>query len=298
MPYTLLPLLAVLIWSGNTVVSKMAAGAIAPAEINFYRWLLAALLLTPLALRGTLRNWPAIRPHLGKIVVLGLSGMVVYQGLGYYAAYLTTATHMGIIASLAPVMALALAVPLLGQRMSLGVLVGAALSIVGVLVVVSSGSLAQLLASGIGMGDGLMLLAMLAYTLYAVLLKKWRIHGVPALQLLYLQVLVAVIGLFPVYLFSAKTGLSAANVPLVLYAGVLASVLAPFLWMHAVANIGPSRATMFFNLLPLFTAVIAAVFLDETLALYHLAGGVLTVGGVLVAELWKPRRKAVATCAA
>ncbi|MGT2489611.1 EamA family transporter [Cupriavidus basilensis] len=70
-----------------------------PAEISFYRWLLAALLFTPLALRPVLRNWPAIRPRCGRIAVLGLLGMVAYQCLAYYAAYMTTATHMGIIGS-------------------------------------------------------------------------------------------------------------------------------------------------------------------------------------------------------
>ncbi|MBL8509476.1 MAG: EamA family transporter, partial [Chitinimonas sp.] len=75
------PLLAVLIWAGNTVVNKLAAGAIYPAEIGFYRWLLAGLLFTPFMLRPVLRNWPAIRPHLGKLVVLGILGMATYQSL-------------------------------------------------------------------------------------------------------------------------------------------------------------------------------------------------------------------------
>lgn len=75
------PLVAVLIWSVNTVVSKMATGVIGPAEISFFRWLLAALLFTPFALRPVLRNWPAIRPQLRKIIVLGLLGMVVYKAL-------------------------------------------------------------------------------------------------------------------------------------------------------------------------------------------------------------------------
>ena len=75
------PLLAVLIWSANTVVSKLAAGAIGPAEISFYRWLLAALLFTPFTLGPMLRDWSAIRPQLGRIFVLGLLGMVIYQCL-------------------------------------------------------------------------------------------------------------------------------------------------------------------------------------------------------------------------
>lgn len=292
------PLLAVAIWSGNTVVSKMAAGTIAPAEISFYRWLLAALLFTPLALRPVLRNWRAIRPQLGRIAVLGLLGMVIYQSLAYYAAYLTTATHMGIIGSLTPMMVLALSILLLGQRLTAGAVAGSLVSIAGVAVVVSSGDLGALLKSGANMGDGLMLLAMLAYAVYVILLKRWGMKEVPALQLLYLQIVFAVIALLPLYLLTPRMGLSAANLPLIGFAGLGASMLAPLVWMHTVAHIGPSRASMFFNLIPLFTAVIAAVVIGESLAAYHAVGGVLTVAGVLLAELWKAplrQRRALAS---
>jgi drug/metabolite transporter (DMT)-like permease len=141
-----------------------------------------------------------------------------------------------------------------------------------------------------------MLLAMLAYAVYVILLKRWGMKNVPALQLLYLQIVCAVIVLLPLYLLSPKTGLSAANLPLVGFAGLGASMVAPLLWMHTVAHIGPSRASMFFNLIPLFTALIAAAVIGESLAAYHAVGGVLTVAGVLLAELWKAplrRRRAV-----
>lgn len=281
------PLLAVLVWSGNTVVSKMAAGSIAPAEISFYRWLLAAALFTPLALRPVIRNWANVRPQLGRIAVLGLLGMVIYQSLAYYAAYLTTATHMGIIGSLTPLMVLGLSIVLLGQRLTAGAVTGSLLSIGGVLVVVSSGRPSVLLHSGTNLGDALMLLAMLSYAVYVILLKRWGMKKVPALQLLYLQIIAAVIALLPLYLLTPRLGLSAANLPLIGFAGLGASMIAPLIWLHTVARIGPERASMFFNLIPLFTAVIAAAILGERLSAYHAVGGALTVAGVLLAELWK-----------
>ena len=91
------PLLAIFIWAGNTVVNKLAVGSIFPAEIGFYRWLLAAILFTPFMLKPVIANWALIRPNLGKITVLGVLGMAVYQSLAYYAASLTSATNMGII---------------------------------------------------------------------------------------------------------------------------------------------------------------------------------------------------------
>ena len=279
------PLLAIFIWAGNTVVNKLAVGVIFPTEIGFYRWLLAALLFTPFMLKPVFANWALIRPNLGKIAVLGVMGMVVYQSLAYYAATLTTATNMGIILSLMPLMSLTAAIISLGQRLTYGALVGAVLSFGGVVVVVSAGNLDALLQHGVNLGDGLMLVSTLSYAIYSTLLKKWQLR-LPPLVLLYLQVLVAVVVLFPLFLVSSKEGLSAANIPLVLYACLLASMLAPLAWMHSIKTLGPSRTTLFFNLLPLITVLIAAVVLKEELALYHLVGGLLTLGGVILSERW------------
>lgn len=284
MNYTF-PLLTILIWAGNTVVTKMSAGAIFPAEIGFYRWLLAGLLFTPFVLPQVWRNRAAIRPHLGKLFVLGVLGMAVYQSLAYFAASITSATNMGIILSLMPLMSLTLSIAWLGQRLTFGALFGALVSFVGVLEVVSAGQPTALLQQGLNHGDLLMLVATLAYAVYSCLLKKWQLR-LPPLQLLYLQVLVAILVLLPLFLMSPKTGLTANNLGLVLYACVLASMIAPLLWMRAVQRLGPSRTTLFFNLLPVLTAVIAALLLDERLASYHLYGGLLTLAGVVLAERW------------
>jgi drug/metabolite transporter (DMT)-like permease len=280
------PLLAIFIWAGNTVITKMSAGAIFPAEIGFYRWLLAGMLFTPFMLKPVIAHWSAIAPNLGKVFILGVLGMAIYQSLAYFAASMTTATNMGIILSLMPLMSLAMAIACLGQRLTAGALAGAVLSLIGVLVVVSSGSLAVLMEHGVNLGDGLMLIATLAYALYSTLLKKWQLR-LPPLVLLYLQVLVAVVVLFPLFAASPKIGLTPQNIPLVLYACLLASMVAPLAWMQAVVRLGPSRTTLFFNLLPLMTALIAALVLREQLAMYHLVGGALTLGGVIVSERWR-----------
>ena len=289
------PLLAIFIWAGNTVVNKLAVGSIFPAEIGFYRWLFAALLFTPFMLKQVIAHWPQIRPNLGKIFILGVLGMAVYQSLAYYAAARTSATNMGIILSLMPLMVLTLSIISLGQRLTAGALVGAVLSFFGVLVVVSSGSLGTLLDQGLNLGDAMMLVATLAYAIYSTLLKKWQLR-LPPLQMLYMQVLVAIVVLFPLYLASPKVGPTVHNMGLVLYACVLASMIAPLAWMKAVASLGPSRTTLFFNLLPLITALIAAVVLKEQLHAYHLIGGALTLGGVILSERWTtPLRKTCTT---
>ncbi|QXG33496.1 DMT family transporter [Pseudomonas viridiflava] len=280
------PLLTIFIWSVNTVITKAASEVIFPSEIGFYRWLLAGLLFTPFMLLPVWRNRAAIRPLLGKIVVLGALGMAVYQSLAYFAAGMTTATNMGIIQSLVPVMALGLSIACLGTRLTWGALLGAVISFAGVIVVVAAGNLTGLIDQGMNRGDAIVLFAAAAYALYSMLLKKWQLR-LPPLHLLYMQILVAIVVLFPLFILSPRTGLNASNIALVLYAAIPTSMLAPWLWMTSIMRLGPSRTTLFFNLMPIATALIAAVALDEQLALYHLYGGALTLCGVILAERWK-----------
>ncbi|GFM51554.1 membrane protein [Pseudomonas cichorii] len=280
------PLLTILIWAANTVITKASSLVIFPSEIGFYRWLLAGLLFTPFMLRPVWKNRALIKPVLGKIVILGVLGMAVYQSLAYFAAGMTTATNMGIIQSLVPMMALGLSIACLGNRLTFGALLGAVLSFAGVVVVVSAGNLNALVEQGINRGDAMVLVAAAAYAVYSTLLKKWQLC-LPPLQLLYLQILVAIIVLFPLFILSPRTGLNMSNIPLVLYAAIPTSMLAPWLWMTSIMRLGPSRTTLFFNLMPIATALIAAAFLGEQLALYHLTGGALTLCGVILAERWK-----------
>jgi drug/metabolite transporter (DMT)-like permease len=89
-----------------------------------------------------------------------------------------------------------------------------------------------------------------------------------------------------------RVGLNLHNLPLVGFAGTMASIVAPLLWMMAVQRLGPSRSSMFFNLTPVFTAAIAAVVLHEKLGAAQWLGGALTIVGVLLAERWtRPLRR-------
>lgn len=282
------PMLAVLSWAGNTVITKMSASNIEPTEIGFYRWLFAWLLLTPFVLRPTLRNWWRIRPHLGKIFIMGTLGMAMFQSLMYFAAQYTSAANIGIIQALIPALALVLAIMVLKQRLTAAAVIGATTAFIGVLLVVSNGEVLQLLHQGVNRGDALMVGAVLSYALYSTLLKHWQIE-IPALQMLYLQMLAAIIVQLPLFLLQPKTGLNLDNLPLVLYACLAASMIAPLAWMHGVRLMGPSRIAIFFNLMPILSLFIAALTLGETIEAYHWIGIAIILLGVFLAERWKSK---------
>lgn len=281
-----LPIVTVLIWASNTVVTRLAADAIDPWVISFDRWLLAGLVLTPFLIRRVWRARRAIRPHLAKLALLGLFGMVMYQGLAYFAAHTTTATNMGIIASLIPLLTAGLSALLLGEPPTMGMLGGGALSLLGLVVLITAGHPAALLAGEIHGGDAIMILAVAVYAAYGVLLRRWAIP-VGTWESLFVQIWFAILFLLPGYLLAPASPITPRNLPLILFAALPTSILAPYLWMLALQRLGPNRTSVFVNLMPVFTALIAIVALGEALQDFHLVGGALALAGVVAAQQFR-----------
>ncbi|MEE1924548.1 DMT family transporter [Pseudomonas sp. 148P] len=289
----LLPVLATLIWAASTVVNRLSVGVIDPAAISFYRWLTALLVLSPVLLPRAWRIRRAIRPHLPRLWLLGLLGMSLYQSLAYFAAHTVSATSMGLILATMPLLTVLVAFPLLNTRPTLPLLVGAAISFVGLAWLLAAGDLSSLWQHGVGLGEGLMLLASLSYALYCVLVKRWQIP-LPIWESLYVQILCGTLLLVPPFLLASSMTLSAQSLPLVLFAGLFASALAPGLWIHGLQRLGAEKTAVLMNLVPLFTAVLAIGLLGETLHLYHAVGGGLILLGIALAQ-WQPARLPVST---
>jgi drug/metabolite transporter (DMT)-like permease len=286
--YFLFPFVAILLWAGNVIVSKLSAHTIDPSAITFYRLLLAVALMSLFTLKPAWLNRAAIIPQLPKLALLGFLAMALFQSLSYVAAQTTTATNMAIITALVPLMTMVASTLLLGEAPTTGMIGGGILSLAGVVYLITQGNPAMLLAHGVHVGDLLMLFAALAYAIYGVLLKRWHV-GLPSWQSIYLQALFALLFMLPMLLRlpAAEAVPTRASVPLILYAGVLASVVLPFLWMQGVKHLGPNRCALFMNVLPIATALIAISMLGETLHLYHVLGGGAALVGVIVAQSFK-----------
>ncbi len=174
---------------------------------------------------------------------------------------------------------------------TVGIALGSLLSLGGLVWLISAGNPAQLLQHGIGKGELMMLGASASYALYGVLTKRWAIQ-LPNWQSLYMQIVFGVVLLLPGFLMTPDVQLTAQNIPLVLFAGIPASILAPYLWIQGVMRLGANTASIFMNLTPVFTAIIAVVFLHEQLHSYHLIGGGITLAGVVLAQrLRSPLRR-------
>ena len=214
--------------------------------------------------------------------------MSLYQSLAYFAAYSVTATSMGLILATMPMLTVLLAIALLRARPTVGTLAGALISFLGLAWLISTGDLAALFRQGMGKGELMMLMASLSYALYCVLVKRWQIP-LPIWVSLYVQILCGTLVLVPPFLLAPSAALTRDNLPLVLFAGLFASAMAPGLWMRGLVSLGAEKTAALMNLVPLFTAMLAIMLLGETLHLYHAVGGGLILFGIALGQMSQRR---------
>ena len=288
--YYLLPLLTVIIWGGNSIINKMAASAIEPSAMSFYRWAFAMLLLTPFCLPSIIKSRHVIRPYLSKLAFLALLGMVINQSLGYYAGLTTTASNMSLIISLVPLISVFLSVPLLGKRISALSIVGAVISLAGLTFMLGHGDVTFFLHQPITQGDGLMVIAAITYAAYCVLLKRWKMP-ITNWQMIYMQGMFAVAMLMPLWLTSDNLLPPKESILLIMYASIAASIAAPWMWVKAIDVIGAESSAMFMNLMPVVAVSLAAVLLGEKIESYHLMGGLMVISGVILAQIKTKKAK-------
>jgi drug/metabolite transporter (DMT)-like permease len=277
----LAPLATIFIWSGNAIVTKMAAQAISPGSISFYRWALALLVLTPLVGAAAWRNRAAARKVWKQLLAGGVLGMVVYQCLSYVAAQTTTAVNIGVIPALMPLFSALLASFLAAERLTAVRIVGGLISIAGLVYLTSRGNPAELVNGGLHVGDVLMVVAVLSNALYGVLLRRWALT-LPIWEQMYWQIATATVVLVPVWLLGTVSPITPRNAPLILYAAIAASLIAPAGWMFGISRLGAARTALTINLSPVIVALMAWLIIGERLQAYHYIGGGVALLGVIV----------------
>lgn len=289
-----------LLWAGNAVVGRIAIGSIDPLWLNALRWVLAFGLLLPLGWNAIAT--PAARAQIaarwGYLAVLGLIGVGAYNALQYMALRTSTPLNVTLIASSSPVWTMiigALVYRVHPRRLQLA---GAALSLAGVALVLARGDLASLAQIRFVEGDLLMLLAIIGWSLYSWMLARPPAHmsgkARPAWNWAEFLVAQCVFGVSGAV---AVAGVGDLIVPTVaqaqwswllglaiLYMAVGPSILAYRLWGLAVAEAGPAIAAFFYNLTPLFAALLSAALIGEWPQPYHGLAFALIVAGIVVSS--------------
>lgn len=280
-----------LLWAGNAVVGRLIHEMLPPILLNFLRWVIAFLILLPLA-GPVLRRDSGLWQHWRRFAVLGLLGIGTYNALQYLALQSSTPINVTLVASGLPVWMMLTGWLFFGAAVSRRQVSGALLSIAGVLVVLGRGQWDHLLALRLVPGDLYMILATIAWSLYSWLLMRTREPA--ALRANWAGFLLAQVAFGLIWsggfaageaaLGSAPVQWSWSLLAALLYVAVGPAVIAFRCWGAGVQQAGPALGSFFVNLTPLFTALMSAAFLGEPPHLYHLAAFVLIVGGIVVSS--------------
>jgi drug/metabolite transporter (DMT)-like permease len=275
-----------LCWAGNAIAGRLAVGEVAPMQLVALRWLGAVALLLAIGGRQLGRDWPELRRRLPFMAAMGFTGLTAFNAVFYVAAHATTAVNIGILQGAMPVMVLLGAAILYGTRLGAPQLAGVFLTIGGVVLVVSRGELAVLAAFTFNQGDLLMLVAALFYAAYALGLRNRP--QVSPVSVLTVFSAVAALAALPLAAGEALIGRgfwpSLDGWGVVAYVTVFPSVVAQLLFIKGVSLIGPARAGVFINLVPVFAAILAVAILGEAIRWYHLFGLALVLSGIWMAE--------------
>ena len=285
-----------LLWAGNAVLGRVVSDQISPMTLNFLRWALAFLLLLPLA-SWVLLPGSMLWPHWRRFAVLGFLGVGSYNSLQYLALHTSTPLNVTLVASSGPIMILLTGWLCFGQRVSKRQMLGAALSVLGVLVVLSRGDLALLIKIKPVVGDVYVLLATLAWAFYSWRLADPRPTASPTppnLRSDWAAFLLAqiVFGLGWSALFTGgEWALTPAHIdwswPLaaaIAFTAIGPAILAYRCWGIGVQSVGPAAAGFFANLTPLFAALLSAAFLGEVPQAFHALAFALIAGGIVVSS--------------
>lgn len=281
-----------LLWAGNAVVGRVVAPLVSPMTLNLIRWALAFVLLLPLAapvLRANSPLWPSWR-RFALLAILAVGG---YNALLYLSLNTSTPINVTLVGSITPVWMLLIGRIFFGTPISAKQWVGAALSIAGVMLVLSRGQLDVLLQVRLVAGDLYMLLASAAWAYYSWMLAHPTTEP-PSIRQDWSAFLLAqiVFGLVWSSLFAGtewalglgRFALSWQLVGALLFIALGPALLAYRAWGAGVARAGPSVAGFFINLTPLFTAVLSSAFLGEAPHAYHAVAFLLIVGGIAVSS--------------
>lgn len=273
------------IWGGTFIAGRVLALALPATVGSLLRYVVASasLLLAAWAIEGRLprldrRQWLAT-------LALGATGIFAYNLFFLGALGRLPASRTSLIVALNPVVTIAAATWLLGERLSGLRWAGVALALAGVWIVVSRGDPFGPASGAVGAGEWMMFGAVCAWAAYTLIGRTVLGDLTPLAASAYASLFgTAMLAIVAAPDFGRLGGswLTGEVVAAVLYLGVLGTGVA-FVWYYrAVKELGPARTVIFNNLVPVFGATFGVVLLDEPLSAAMLLGGAIAVAGVML----------------
>ena len=285
---TIVLCLASLFWSGNFVIGRLASveSLVSPLSLGFYRWVIAFIILTPFCLSKAFKELPLLKKQPGMIFLIILTGPTLFNTLVYLGLTATTVINALLIISTTPMLIILFNKILYRINTNRYQMIGIIISLIGVSFVIAKGNYQNIFKSNFYSGDIFILLAVTSWALYSIFLKKNE-TGVSGFSFLYISFGLTVILLFPVYLFDIfiqgnYLKVTQQSLLAIGYTGIFPSIFSYICWNTGVALIGANKSGPYLHLMPIFGGILAFFVFQETLQIYHYAGIVSVIVGIII----------------
>lgn len=287
-PHFLL-ILTMALWSGNWIVGRAFRDDFSPLGLTFWRWVFALTVLLPFTWRRVWEARAVIAREWKVLLGLGLTGIVFFNLMLYTGLRFTTAVNGVLIQSSQPVVIVLLAWVLIGARVTLRQSCGIFISLVGVMIIISRGDPSTLLSVQFNRGDVWMLFSVPVWGIYTILLRR-KPPELSPLTLLTVMFFIGTAILAGPYFWAdltvrSQVSFNWASLGAMLYVSMFSSLIGLVFYNIGVGELGPNVGGLFLHLVPVFTTVLAWVFLDEALQFYHLPGVALIFTGIYLTTL-------------
>ncbi|MFJ8260534.1 DMT family transporter [Rummeliibacillus sp. NPDC094406] len=283
-PPVVLLLIATILWGGNFVIGRAVANELPPFTLAFLRWCVAFIVLLPITYTALKRDWPQIKKHWIIVLILGFTGVASFNTLVYIALHYTTSINASLMNMVTPVIIYILSFIFLKEKLNRNQMIGTAISFIGVMTIISNGSLKTLQHFTFNKGDLIVIFAVVLWSIYSLLIKQYA-KELPGQSTFLVSIAVGIIMLLPFYVHeSFSTSMlihwSVTSIFAILYTGILASIVAFIAWNTGVVRWGANRAGIYLNFIPVFASVFAVIFIGEKIISSQVIIGLFVVVGV------------------
>ena len=286
----LLLIFAVLFWSGNFIVGRGIHNDIPPITLAFWRWAVALLIILPFSLGHIVHQRDLILRNLKILTVLAILSVTNFSIFIYMALKLSTATNTVLINSMIPIFIVMVSWLGFKERITLRQSIGIAISLAGLLFIIANGNLSTIISVRFSKGDLWTICAGISWALYSVLLRKCPTE-LNSLSFLATLIIIGTLFISPFYIWEMSTGktmnISQATIGSIVYVALFASILAYIFWNKAIQIIGANKTGIFIHLMPVFSIILAIIFLNEELREYHVKGTILIFTGIFLTTAGK-----------
>lgn len=278
MPYLLL-LLTSFLFGGNFVLGKSLVGYASPMTLTSLRWIIGVLTLLPILYWTEQKLYPPKKAIL-PLILMGATGVFIFNLLQFIALEKTSATNVGLISTLNTISIAVCSFLFFREKINILQIGAIFLSFLGVLLVLTKGKLSLLLAFQFNMGDLYMIGAVCIWGIYSICSKWTMNYGVSPIMSTFYSGLFGIILIIPFNFADFQIiNVDRSFIQSILYLGIVSTVVCMVLWNIGVQKLGATTSGVFLNFNPIFTAILAFLFLGEKMTWIQGIGSAVVIIG-------------------